>query len=400
MRGHIRRRGRKWVVVLEFPRDPGTGRRRQRWLSGFGTRREADRALAQALSELDRGAFTTPVKVTVAAYLRQWLEEYARANVRETTYLSYRIMVEKHLIPALGQIALSQLSTSHLQRYYRQALDSGRKDGHGTKLSERSVLYQHRVLSEALSHAVQWGLVPKNVAQAATPPRIRRQDPKTWTIEELTRFLESIHDAEFYVFALTVLYTGMRRSEALGLRWGDVDLDMASLGVARSLQALPGGRMEFLEPKTEHSRRPVALSPAAVVALRTHKERQEETRRFLRARGTGPWPMYGPEAQVFSRLDGSPLRPSTMSHKWAKLVKKAGVTRIPLHSSRHTHATLMLRAGIHPKIVQERLGHASIATTLNIYSHVAPDIQRAAALRFEEGVQAGDEARVEDKIRP
>jgi integrase len=175
------------------------------------------------------------------------------------------------------------------------------------------------------------------------------------------------------------VYTGMRRSELLGLRWRDVDLDMATLSITQVMHHLNDGRIIFQEPKSQKGKRQIALSPSAVLALRDHKQ-QQELGRLL----TGV-PLK-PDDLVFSHPDGSPLLPNSVTHAFIKVIRRAGLNGIRLHDLRHTHATLMLRQGIHPKIVQERLGHATISITLDTYSHVTPGLQQAAALRFEEGL--------------
>ncbi len=376
MRGHIRRRGRKWVVVLELDRDPGTGRRRQRWLSGFGTRREAEDAKVKALAELQAGEDTAPDKTTLGEFLDRWLQDYAEANLRPRTIEEYRKIVVSHVRPALGGIQLAKLRPAHLQQYYAKALREGRKDGRGG-LAAVTVLHHHRLISEALSHAIKWGLVSRNAAQGTTPPRAQRHEPRILDGDGIHWLLEAALVTPYYALIHLAVYTGLRRSELLGLRWRSVDLDMAMLSVVEAYHVLPGGKGAFLPPKTDHSRRVVTLSPTAVLALREHRASQYD----LLGR------LLTDDSLVFAQWDGRPLLPDTVSHAFGALVRKAGLPRVRFHDLRHSHASLMLRSKVHPKVVQERLGHSTITTTLDTYSHVTPGLQEDAAQRFEEGLK-------------
>ena len=380
MRGHITKRSKNsWSIVLDQGRDPTTGKRRQQWISVKGTKKDAERRLTELLGQVDTGRYVKPTKTTVAEFLRQWLRDYVATNVRPRTAEGYQMVVEHHLIPSLGNVALAQLQPSHLQEHYAKALKEGRIDGKEGGLSARSVLHHHRILSEALSHAVRWGLVGRNVAQAVNPPRPEHREMQTLDNDGVRNLLEAARNTVYYPLLHLAIYTGLRRSEILGLRWKDVDLDMATLSVVQVLHHLRDGRTVFQEPKTAKGRRMVALSPMAVLALRGHRERQEAERLLLGI------PLAS-EASVFSHPDGSPFLPDSVTHAFAKIARRAGLQGIRLHDLRHTHASLMLRQGVHPKIVSERLGHSTISITLDTYSHVLPGLQEAAAQRFDDDI--------------
>ena len=200
---------------------------------------------------------------------------------------------------------------------------------------------------------------------------------QTWGEDDIIRFLESAKNSPYYVLFYAALFTGMRRSELLALRWQDVDFIFSQVYVSRSLHVLKGGKVVFKSPKTASGRRTVALPPSAILLLEEHKEKQALDRAMLGI------PLKDDDL-VFSHLEGKPLLPNTVTHAWIKLVRRTGLKCIRLHDARHTHASLMLKQGTHPKIVQERLGHASIQITLDTYSHVAPGLQEAAATRFDE----------------
>lgn len=380
MRGSIRKRSNgSWTFILDQGRDPATGKRRQQWVSVKGTKKEAEKRLAELIHQLDTGGFVKPAKLTVADFLRQWLRDYVATNVRPRTAEGYAHIIERHLVPALGALYLTQLQPGDLQRYYKQALTSGRKDRTPGGLSARTVHHHHRVLSEALSHAVKWGLVARNVAQAVDPPQPRKAEMRVLDSEGIGRVLEKVKGTRWYPVFHLAAYTGLRRSELLGLRWGDVDLDLATLSVVQVLHHLRDGSIIFQEPKTAAGNRMIALSPSAVLQLRAHRERQEAD--FILVGKT-----LTPDTLVFCNADGTPFLPQSVSHAFMREARSLGYHGVNFHSLRHSHASLMLKQGIHPKIVQERLGHSSIAITLDTYSHVAPGLQAAAAMRFEEAL--------------
>jgi integrase len=225
--------------------------------------------------------------------------------------------------------------------------------------------------------AVKWGLISRNPADAVTPPRPQRADMQTMNEDELQAFLEAANKTPYYVPFYVALFTGMGRSELLALRWSDTDLLLCQVHVTRTLHHLHDGNLIFRQPKTAKGRRMIALSPSLALLLKEYKEKQALERAMV---GTAP----KDDDLVFSTLEGKPLLPDTISQAWAKIVKRAGLNHFRLHDARHTHASLMLKQGAHPKIVQERLGHATISTTLDLYSHVAPGLQEAVAKRFDE----------------
>ena len=367
MRGHITRRAKdSYTIVVDLGADPETGKRRQQWVTVRGTRKDAERRLAELLHRLDTGAFVKPSKTTVADYLRRWLEEYVKPNLSPRGFERYESIARVHLIPDLGAIALTQLRPEHLQKHYASKLSNG--------LSPRSVRYQHVVLHKALQTAMKWGLVVRNVADGVDVPRACQAEMQTWDEYEVGRFLEAANSRPYYALFHTALFTGMRRSELLALQWRDIDFHQ--IHVSRSLHQLRDGSYVFGQPKSTRSRRTIALSPSSVLTLKDHRDRQEGIRAMLGV------PLKGDDL-VFSTSEGGPLRPNTVSRAWTALASRAGVRVIRLHDARHTHASLMLKQGVHPKIVQERLGHASVQITLDTYSHVAPGLQEAAAEGFD-----------------
>ncbi|MBM4432538.1 MAG: site-specific integrase, partial [Chloroflexi bacterium] len=323
------------------------------------------------IHELDSGTYIAPNKTTVAQYLRHWLLECGKPSLTPRSYERYKGIVEKNLIPAIGRIRLVELRPEHIQRHYSNLIDRG--------LAARTVRYDHIVLHSALRMAVKWQLVPRNVADAVEPPKPKQSEMQTWDSDEVAQFLEAAKKTPHYVLFYTALYTGARRSELLGLSWRHIDFLYSQMNIERGLHWTKGEGYMFTQPKTARSRRTIALSPSLTLLLREHKEKQGCA--YLLAGK----PLTDGDL-VFSHPDGSPLFPNSVSRAWVTLARKAGVKVIRFHDARHSHATLLLRQGAHPRVVQERLGHSTIATTLDVYSHVTPGLQEAVAARFDEAM--------------
>ena len=380
MRGHLIKRSKdSWSIVLDIGRDPVTGNRRQQWTTVRGTKREAERKLTGIQNKIDMGLFVKPSKLTIGEFLQDWLSSYVTTNVRAATAEGYRIIVERHLTPALGKLIMSELKPSNLRAYYTKALENGRTDGRGG-LSARTVIHHHRVLREALSYAVKWELTGRNVADAVVPPRSVAKEMGSLDSAGVRQLLTAASGTLYFPLIHLAAYTGMRRSEILGLRWKDVDLHMMTVSVAQVLHCLPGGRIVFEQPKTPRSKRLVGLSPEAALALRAHQEVVEADQEQLGSQITG-------ERLVFSQPDGSPMLPNTVTHAFAKIARRAGLTGITFHSLRHSHASIMLQQGVSSKTVADRLGHSTVVITLDTYSHVTPGIKEDAAMRFEEAIR-------------
>jgi integrase len=306
-------------------------------------------------------------------YLERWLSDYVRPNLSPRTAEGYEHICQHHFIASLGNVTLNGLKPEHLQHYYSEKLSNG--------LSAQTVRHHHTCLHKALQTAVEWGLLARNPADAVRPPRAHGIEMQTWDSDEITTFLEAARKTPYFALYHTALFTGMRRSELLALRWCDLDLLLCKVYVTRSLHVLIGRQVIIRQPKTAKGKRMIDLSPLATTVLKEHREKQQLDRAMLGV------PLKDDDL-VFSDLEGKPLLPNTVTHNWIKLVRRTGIKPIRLHDARHSHASLMLKQGTHPEVVQERLGHASIQVTLDIYSHVAPGLQEAAAARFDQAFTA------------
>lgn len=395
MRGHVQKKTGNWYVVLELERGED-GKRRQKWISvreelGLAkpaTKKQAEALLTEKLKQLQDGTYFEPAEITVREYLERWLE-FAKTTVRQKTYDLTEMTIRNHIIPEIGHLKLTQLKPAHLQALYMKKLEDGRCDGKEGGLSTRSVRYVHQVLNRALKQAVKWELVTRNVAEAVDPPKEKQKERPTWTAEQVAIFLDSCKTHRLYPLYLLALSTGMRRGEILGLRWKDIDWANSALYVQQTLVSTKDG-LKLEPPKTEKSRRRVALSKGVLEVLKAHRKKQMEDFFVL----------GGPEAikeMVFTSEAGTLINPRNLNRNFKYLIKKANedykkqhqdqkedvLPTIPFHGLRHTHATLMLKAGAHTKVVSERLGHARTSITMDIYSHVLPDMQAEAAEQFD-----------------
>jgi integrase len=361
MRGHVRKRGNSWSVVYDEGHDED-GKRRQRWLSGFKTKKEASAALTKALHGLGSGDYVTPSETTFAAYLTAWLETITPKSAT-LTVATYRRVVRKHLVPALGRKPLQRLTATDFDGLYARL---------GKTLQPATVRMVHNVAHKALDDAVRKQLLTRNPARYADPPKVPRVTRRTWSARELRQFVGSTADVRLHSAFLFSATTGVSRGELLGLRWFDLDLENGRASIVQTVIPTGGKRWEIKPSTKDGGSRQIALDATTVAALEAHKERQLGERE---AWGEA----YDDHDLVFTRENGEPLDPNRFSELFASRLKAAKLPHIRLHDLRHTHATLALAAGVHPKVVQERLGHASVKMTLDRYSHAIPALEETAA---------------------
>ncbi len=391
MRGSLVKRGKNsWSIVLDLGyvevTDPTTGekrrKRQQKWITVRGTKKEAERKLAELLNDQNKGQLVLPSRVTFGEWLDIWLKTAIKPpNRRASTYVSYEGIVRNHLKPALGAIKLQDLRAFHLKEYYNN----------NSHLALRTLEKHHMVIHSALKAAVLEGLVPRNVADLVVgKPRGKEGHEDVlrncWEAEEAQRFLEAAkafgpQAAAFYALALD---TGMRKGELCGLKWEDIDLERGEVRVVRQLTK-PGSNPTF-GPVKNGLPRTISISPETVALLRRHKAHQAEIKMANRA-------VYNDLGLVFAKEWGhltqgkhhlgDPLQANNIGEReFARIIEAAGVRRITFHGLRHTSATLLLKAGVPPTVVQHRLGHRNIATTLDIYAHALPSMQHDAAQKL------------------
>lgn len=369
MRGSVVKKNERWYVVIE-DKDPATGKRKRRWHSGYRTKRDAQAACNELAASMQRGDYLQANKQTVGEFVGEWLATIA-PTVRPSTLDKYERDLRAHVVRHIGFVPLSKVDGPALNRLWAQLAVSGRKPakpgGVAQGLSAKSVENVAMTVHRLLRDAVRWGRIPKSPADMADPPKrsATHRPIKAWTVDTLRTFLELTRDDELSALWILLATTGLRRGEALGLRWSDVDLDHGRAQITQTVTAI-GWQIHIGQPKTQAGKRPIALDPLTVEVLREHRD--ESAR--CSAGGLG---------LVFSGDDGGPLHPERMYQAFKRAVIKHRLPPIPLHGLRHTWATIALQSGVHPRVVQERLGHSNIAITLQTYSHVLPTMHDAAA---------------------
>lgn len=324
------------------------------------TRQEAAKKLAAAIRDVDTGVPLVSERQTVGQYLAGWLEA-AKPTVELTTWERYESDVRLHLSPALGRVSLAKLTPQQVAQFLAAKLNAGSKP--------RSVRNMRAVLRRALNEAQAHGLVTRNVAALVRPPKAARGEMKVYNQEETRALLAAASGTRLEAWFVLAVSTGARLGELLGLHWRDVSLDGKYLNVQTQVKRLRRGGLVLKDLKTSGSRRKILLTDTAVEALRAHRGRQLEERLAMGE----AWEDH--DLVLCNRL-GGPLYPGNVrSEYYIPIVKSAGLHYIRPHDLRHTAATLMLLASVHPKVVSEMLGHASVAITLSLYSHVLPDMQ-------------------------
>ncbi len=353
-----------WVAHVTWQEG---GKRRQTKRS-FDTKKQAQAALTELLSAHQTGTFVAPSRLTLSEFVEPWLASLENQGRKPTTMRGYRGAHRRHVIPALGRTPLQDLRASDLDALYASLLRGG--------LSMMSVHHVHAVLNKMLHDAERKGLVSRNVARLANAPslttaRARGPEMRVWTPAELARFLASIagnrNEALFRLMAMT----GLRRGEAVGLRWSDVQLDKHRLTVRQAATVIDGDE-RVDAPKTRRSRRVIDLDDDTTALLHRHRARQRGL--YLRLGVSA-----SASDRVFTNEIGDPIRPDSIGQAFRRLATAADVPVIRLHDLRHTHASHLLMAGINVKVVSERLGHASVSFTLDTYGHVMPGQQAEAA---------------------
>jgi integrase len=346
----------------------GDGSRDRRHVSA-ATRARVVEKVKSLEAKRDAGMVRASGKaMLVDEWLDYWAENIASVRVRARTLATYRTMIRLHLNPYIGKRRLDQLQPEHLEQTYKQLLDKG--------LSPASVLRVHRMLHRALKIAMQRDRVARNVATLVEPPRQERpKTPEPLDVEECKRVLaaaEGLRNSARWTVALAL---GLRQSEALALQWKDIDFDRGTLSVRRGLHRVPAEGLVFTEPKTDRSRRTIAVPAPLIEALRRQRVAQNEER-LVAGTEWDDWDL------VFAQSNGRPLDKHSDYEAWIKLLNRAKVRHIRLHDGRHTAATLLLTAGVHPRVVMELLGHSQMRTTTDIYSHVMPALAQEAADRM------------------
>jgi integrase len=392
MKGYVARKGDRWYAVIYEGLDPVTGRERRSWHAAGTERADAER-LASRLASERNGRNDGARSLSFGAFLAsRWLPG-KRLVLATSTYDGYRRNVERHVLPALGRVGLRHLRPHHLEALYERLLHPG--DGRAG-LAPKTVYEVHLVIRGALGDAVRRGLVSRNVALVAHAPRLRsipKVEQQAWTAEELLVFLRAAAGHRLFPALWVSAFTGMRRSELLGLRWDDFDANAATLSVNRGLVAVDY-EIHETRGKTANARRRIDLDPTTVGVLTAWRTWQRTEQRAAGISSAG-W--------MFTDGDGEPIHPHAVSQAFERIARRAQVRVIRLHDLRHTHGTLLIAAGVPVKVVSERLGHATPVFTIDTYQHVLPGMQADAARVFERLVlpdaRPADDSREKSRLK-
>ena len=313
-----------------------------------------------AMNHLRQGVLPKDDKMTISQFATSYMKTVGKHTLRQKTIEGYSSLIRVHIIPSIGKVRLSELRPDHLQTLYSQKLESG--------LSRRTVHFIPSIIHKFLDQALKWGLVVRNVADLVDAPTPQRRNLTVWNKEEVNRFLDytEVHDPRFYPAFLLCIYGGFREGEVLGIHRSDVNLDRGTVTVNHAAQYLLGKGVIITQPKTDRSRRSVKIPKSTLIVLKGHMEGLKENQRLL-----------------FTTDSGKPINPRFLIKHFKDDLRGAGLPEIRLHDLRHTSATLLLSANVHPKVVQERLGHSTITLTLDTYSSVLPDIQDEAAEKLD-----------------
>jgi integrase len=378
MKGYVARKGDRWYAVIYQGLDPATGKELRRWHPAGTSREDAERLAASLAAEMN-GRDDGGRSLTFGVYLTaRWLPG-KKLELARSTWDGYRRKVELHVLPSLGKVPIRRLRPHHLERLYDEKLhpENGKRP-----LAPKTVLEIHLIIRGALNDAVRRGIVTRNVALVAHAPKVRsipKVEPQAWTAQELQAFLREAAGHRLFAALWLLANTGLRRSELLGLQWDDVDLDAATISINRGLVSI-GYELHESRGKTSNSRRAIDLDPTTVDVLSAWRAWQASERGAVGIEPTG-W--------VFADIEGHPIHPHSISQTFERIAARAGVPKVRLHDIRHTHGTLLIKAGVPVKVVSERLGHGNPAFTIDTYQHVLPGMQADAARIFEKLIAAG-----------
>lgn len=379
----FKRKDGRWCAVVDLGWE--NGKRKRKYLYGT-TRTEVAEQLTKVLREKAQGLPVAVERQTVGQFLERWLEESVKRTVRPLTYQQYHQHVRLYLaprdgkgrylpLPALGGLLLEKISPNHVQSVLNAKLGSG--------LSPRTVQLSLVILRHALDQAVKWGLAGRNVAKLVDSPKVKHFEIKPLTPTQARDFLKATHGERLEALYSVALALGLRQGEALGLRWSDVDFEARTITIRQTLERIGGkrfgepGRLQFVEPKTNRSRRTIAMPDAIAKALKAHRVRQMEERLAAGSR----WHDNG---IVFSTTIGTPIEPRSVVVDFKRVLTKAGLSdSLRFHDLRHSAASLLLAQGVQLRTIMELLGHSTIVLTANTYSHVMPEAMRDAAEKMD-----------------
>jgi integrase len=362
MSGCIIKRGERWMVIISIP-DPTTGKRKRKYHSGYLTKKEAESACRRLVTSVEDQTYVEPSRQTVRQYFEAWLQDWAPLKAGPKTLERYQSLA-RHITSAIGPKPMQQVRGSDLAQVYREMAAKG--------LAPKTIKHVHVLARGVFRRALKLGDVKVDPMTQIDAPAVPSKEAAVLRVEEIPVMLAAVKGTSSYPIAVLALGTGMRRGELCALRWQDVDLDGGKLEVKRSAEKVRGKAMRYKEPKSAKGRRVISLSPSVVACLQEHRKAQLVMRLKL---GLGKLPS---DALVFTTYHGRPRLPDDVSKRFADAMTAAGLPHVSLHTLRHTHASMLIKAGEDILTISRRLGHSSAAITLNVYGHLMSSRDRAA----------------------
>lgn len=355
MRGHITQRAKgSWSISIYLGKEPITNKKKYKWYTVKGTKKEAERFLVEKINEIEKGIFVDSKNMTLEEYFEYWYKQCCITKLSPTTYESYKRNIDKYIIKHLGNIRLENLLPLQLQSFYNTLSET---------LSNTTIIYIHRIIHSALNQAMKWDLVVRNVADNVEIPKKDKYQATILNNKQVLKLINAIKDTYIYIPAMIAISTGMRRGEVLGLTWNNIDLEKATLNVVQAVYPTKNG-LTVLPPKTKTSIRKISLPPTLVKILREYKKKSNS--------------IY-----VCTLEDGTLISPSSLNHKFKQILEDNNLPSIRFHDLRHSHASLLLSQGVQAKVISERLGHSNINITMDLYSHIYEATNREVANNFD-----------------
>ncbi|KKM12917.1 integrase [Clostridiales bacterium PH28_bin88] len=380
MAGSLEQRGKnRWRLVVSCGMDANGKQVKKTKTVTATSRREAEKELAKLVAEIEKGLFVEPSRLTFADFVERWLRDYAETSLAPKTLFRYKQLLSSRILPAMGHLKLEQIKPLHLMEFYSNLQEDGiRADGKTGGLSEKTILYHHRVISSILQDAVEWQVLPANPASRVKPPKAPRKQAASYDEEQTAALLEAAarEPLKYRVMIVLEVATGLRRGELMGLEWKDVNFERGTIEVRQTSQYLPDQGVFTKEPKTETSKRMIAVPSSVMALLKEYRTHQLEER--LKAGD-----LWKGSDRLFTTWDGQPMHPDTISKWFPKFLKRHWLPPLPFHGLRHTSTTLLIAQGVNVKNISTRLGHASISTTMDIYGHALKSADREAADKLD-----------------
>lgn len=352
----------KWYFAINYKEN---GKYKKMLRRGFKTKKEAEAAMIEAQNALNKGTYVEPSKTLYADFMKNWLKD-KETTVKKSTLETYAYLVNSFIIPHLGQTELSKITPRQIQTLYNDLKTSNR-------LSDENIRKIHTIINESLNKAFKWEMIVRNPATLVEAPKVAKKEIEVWNEEEIHRFLSFAKGSRYYAAFLLALTTGMRQGEILGLRWKDIDEENRTISVVQTLSHK--GKILSVGAKTASGNRQISIDEVTLNQLLPLKLKYKEEKMANR-------PIYQDHDLVIRTSIGTPVSPRNLLRSFYSIIEKAQVKKIRFHDLRHTHASLMLKQGVNPKIVAERLGHANVKITLDTYSHLLPNLQKETADEF------------------